>query len=56
MILLLDADSFLRLDCLMEAIRPPPTLEDAAGELVDDLDLSSVNDVILVSSVEILGT
>ena len=40
LVLLLDRDALLGLDGLMEALRPAPALEDAAGELVDDLHLA----------------
>src|SRR2546429_188211 len=39
-VLLLDADVLLRLDRLVQALRPAPPLHDPAGELVDDLDLT----------------
>src|SRR5215218_4888418 len=40
LVLLLDRHALLRLDCLVQALRPAASLEDAAGELVDDLDLA----------------
>ena len=39
-VLLLDAHALLRLDRLVQALRPAPAFHDAAGELVDDLDLA----------------
>ena len=40
LVLLADPHPLLRLDRLVEAVRPAPPLEDAAGELVDDLHLA----------------
>ena len=34
---------------------PAPALEDAAGELVDDLHLAALDDVVLVALVQLLG-
>src|SRR3546814_11371783 len=41
LVLLLDLHALLGLDRLVEALRPAAPLEDAAGELVDDLDRKS---------------
>ena len=55
LVLLLDRDALLGLDGLVEALRPAPALEDAAGELVDDLDLAVDHRVVDVALVERLG-
>ena len=54
-VLLLDLDPLLGLDRLVEAVGPAPALEDAAGELVDDLHLAVGDDVVLVPPVQLLG-
>ena len=46
--LALDLDAFLRLDGLVQAVAPPATGHEAAGELVDDDDLAVLDDVLLV--------
>ena len=51
-VLLLDAHALLRLDRLVQALRPTPAFHDAAGELVDDLDLAVLDDVVDVAVVE----
>ena len=51
-VLLLDRHALLRLDRLVEALRPAPTLHDPARELVDDLDLAVHDDVVDVALVE----
>jgi hypothetical protein len=48
-VLLLDADALLRLDGLVQALRPATAFHDAAGELVDDLDLAVLDDVVDVA-------
>src|SRR5919205_587732 len=51
LVLLADAHALLGLDRLVEALRPAAAVEDAPGELVDDLDLTvddGVVDVLLV--------
>ncbi len=53
--LLLDRHPLLGLDGLMQALGPAPPLEDAAGELVDDLDLAVDHGVVDVALVERLG-
>ena len=53
--LLLDVHALLRLDRLVQALRPAPALEDAAGELVDDLDLAVDDGVVDVALVQRLG-
>ena len=53
--LLLDRHALLRLDGLVQALGPAPALEDAAGELVDDLDLAVDHGVVDVLLVERLG-
>ena len=55
LVLLLDLHPFLGLDGLVDALRPAPTLQDAAGELVDDLHLAGLDDVVLVPLVQLLG-
>ena len=54
-VLLLDGHALLRLDRLVETVGPPPTLQRAAGELVDDLHLAAGDEVVLVPVVEVLG-
>ena len=54
-VLLLDLDPLLGLDRLVQAVGPAPALEDAAGELVDDLHLAVGDDVVLVPLVQLLG-
>ena len=46
------AHALLRLDRLVEALAPAAALHDAAGELVDDLDLALLDDVVDVALVE----
>ena len=46
LVLLLDLHALLGLDRLVQALRPAPALEDAAGELVDDLHLAALHDVV----------
>ena len=55
LVLLLDAHALLGLDRLVQALRPAPALEDAAGELVDDLHLAVDDGVVDVALVERLG-
>ena len=55
LVLLLDPDALLRLDRLVQALRPAPAVEDAAGELVDDLHLAVDDGVVDVALVERLG-
>ena len=55
LVLLLDAHALLGLDGLVQALRPAPALEDAAGELVDDLHLAVDHRVLDVALVERLG-
>ena len=52
LVLFLDADAFLRLDGLVQALAPAAALHDAAGELVDDLDLVVLDHVVDVGLVE----
>ena len=51
----LDLHALFRLDGLMETLAPATTLHDAAGELVDDLDLAVDHDVVDVALEERLG-
>ena len=51
-VLLADADALLRLDRLVQALAPAAALHDAAGELVDDLDLALLDDVVDVALVQ----
>ena len=46
------AHALLRLDRLVQALRPAPPLHDPAGELVDDLHLAVLDDVVDVALVE----
>ena len=46
--------AFLRLDCLVQALGVAPALHDAAGELVDDLDLAVDDHVLLVAMEHVL--
>ena len=55
LVLLLDLHALLGLDGLVEALGPAPAVEDATGELVDDLHLAVRDDVVLVALVELLG-
>ena len=54
LVLLLDLHPLLGLDRLVEALAPAPALEDAAGELVDDLDLAALHDVVDVALEQLL--
>ena len=47
--------ALLRLDRLVQALRPAAAVEDAAGELVDDLDLAVDHRVVDVALVQRLG-
>src|SRR4051794_36587485 len=55
LVLLLDRHALLRLDRLVQALRPAPALEDAPGELVDDPDLAVDHRVVDVALVQRLG-
>ena len=55
LVLLLDLHPLLRLDRLVETFAPAPALEDAAGELVDDLHLAALHDVVDVALEQLLG-
>ena len=55
LVLLLDPHALLRLDRLVQTLAPAPALEDAAGELVDDLDLAALDDVVDVALEQLLG-
>ena len=55
LVLLADAHALLRLDRLVQALRPAAAVEDAAGELVDDLDLAVDHRVVDVALVQRLG-
>ncbi len=55
LVLLANQNAFLGLDGLVQALGPAPTLHDAAGELVDDLDLAVHDDVVLVAVEHVLG-
>ena len=55
LVLLADAHALLGLDRLVQALRPAAAVEDAAGELVDDLDLAVDHRVVDVALVERLG-
>jgi hypothetical protein len=55
LVLLLDAHALLGLHRLVQALRPAPAVEDAAGELVDDLHLAVDHGVVDVALVQRLG-
>ncbi len=55
LVLLLDPYPLLGLDGLVQALGIPPALEDAAGELIDDLDLTVADHVVDVAVVQLLG-
>src|SRR4051794_2495138 len=55
LVLLLDRDALLGLDRLVQALGPAAAVEDAARELVDDLDLAVDDGVVDVALVERLG-
>src|SRR3954469_970615 len=55
LVLLLDRHALLGLDRLVQTLRPAPALEDAASELVDDLDLAVDDRVVHVALVERLA-
>ncbi len=55
LVLLLDRDALLGLDRLVQTLRPAPPVEDAPGELVDDLRLAVDHRVVDVSLVQRLG-
>ncbi len=54
-VLLFDGHPLLGLDRLVETVRPPPAVEGAPGELVDDLHLAAGDQIVLVPLVEVLG-
>jgi hypothetical protein len=51
-VLLADLHALLRLDRLVQPLAPAAPLHDAAGELVDDLDLALLDDVVDVALVQ----
>ena len=55
LVLLFDLHALFGFDRLVDALGPAATFEDAAGELVDDLDLAALHDVVLVALVQLLG-
>ena len=55
LVLLADPHALLRLDRLVQAVGPAPALEDAAGELVDDLHLAVDHRVVGVALEQRLG-
>ena len=55
LVLGLDGGAFLGLDGLVEALRQPPSMHHAAGELVDQHHLAVADDVVLVPLVEDVG-
>ena len=55
LVLLLDPHPLLGLDRLVQALAPATTLEDAAGELVDDLHLALLHHVVDVALEQLLG-
>ena len=52
LVFFLDLDAFLGFDGLVDSLAPSATLEDSAGELVDDLHLALLHDVVLVAVVQ----
>ena len=55
LVLLFDLHALFGLDGLVDALAPAAPLEDATGELVDDLHLAVLDDVVLVLLVQLLG-
>ncbi len=55
LVFLADGHAFLRLDCLVQAVRPAAAGHEAAGELVDDDDFALFDDVLHVALVEVVG-
>jgi hypothetical protein len=55
LVLLFDLHALFGLDGLVEPLAPAPALEDATGELVDDLDLAVGHDVVDVVLEQLLG-
>ena len=55
LVLALDLDLLLRLDGLVQAVRPAPAGHEAARELVDDRDLPVLHHVVDVAVEEIVG-
>ena len=53
MVLLFDPYALFGLDGLVQTIGPPPSFEDATGELVDDANLAVGDDVVVVAVVEL---
>ena len=54
--LALDAQAFLRLDRLVQALAPAPAGHLATGELVDDDDLAVLDDVVAIPLVQRVGS
>src|SRR5262249_31686106 len=50
--LLLNLEVLLRLDSLVEAVRPAATRHETSGEVVDDDDLAVLDDIVAVAGVE----
>ena len=55
LVLLLDLHALLGLDRLVQPLGVAAAVEDAAGELVDDVDLAVLDDVLVVPRVQLLG-
>ena len=55
LVLLLDLHALLGLDRLVQTLAPAAALEDAAGELVDDLHLAVLHEVVDVALEQLLG-
>ena len=55
LVLFLDADAFLGLDGLVQAVAPVAARHQAAGELVDDHHFLAVDHVVDVALVEVMG-
>ena len=56
LVLLFDPNAFLGLDRLVESLRPAAALQDATGELVDDLHLTLGHHVVDVGLEQLLGS
>ena len=55
LVLLFDLHALFGLDGLVQTFAPTPALEDATGELVDDLHLAGLDDVVDVALEQLLG-
>ena len=55
LVLFVDANALFGFDCLVNSFAPATTLENSAGEFIDNLYFAGVNDVILVAAVQLFG-